>query len=146
MIWRLAGRGGFRTVVGWPFPCQAWSIGYLTILFFHRYCTKPHQQWASVSLSVSQNWGISHQTLSGMVHRASDHLFFLHRHCTKPHQQWAPVQALKLPTISICTVFQGEAIGDDGKSPKPLFWVETASFWVEAFDGFLVEIVGAPNK
>ena len=36
----------------------------------------------------------------------------------------APVRALKLPTISICIVFQGEAIGDDGKSPKPLFWCQ----------------------
>ena len=35
--------------------------------------------------------------------------------------EWAPVRALKLPTISICIVFQGEAIGDDGKSPKPNF-------------------------
>ena len=57
-----------------------------------------------------------------------------------------PVRALKLPTISICIVFQGEAIGDDGKSPKPLFWVETASFQVEVFDGFLVDFLGAPNK
>ena len=57
-----------------------------------------------------------------------------------------PVRALKLPTISICIVFQGEAIGDDGKSPKPLFWVETASFRVEVFDGFLVDFLGAPNK
>ena len=47
--------------------------------------------------------------------------------------KWAPVRALKLPTISICIVFQGEAIGDDGKSPKPLFWVETASFRVDVF-------------
>ena len=60
--------------------------------------------------------------------------------------KWVPVRALKLPTISICIVFQGEAIGDDGKSPKPLFWVETASFWVEVFDGFLVEFLGGPNK
>ena len=50
--------------------------------------------------------------------------------------KWAPVRALKLPTISICIVFQGEAIGDDGKSAKPLIWVKTASVWVEAFDGF----------
>ena len=42
-----------------------------------------------------------------------------------------PVRALKLPTISICIVFQGEAIGDNGRSPKALFWVETASFRVE---------------
>ena len=57
-----------------------------------------------------------------------------------------PVRALKLPTISICIVFQGEAIGDDGKSPKPLFWVETADFRVEVFDGFLVDFWGANNK
>ena len=48
--------------------------------------------------------------------------------------KWPPVRALKLATISICIVFQGEPIGDDGKSPKPLFWVETASFRVEVFD------------
>ena len=33
-----------------------------------------------------------------------------------------PVRALELPYTSKCTVFQGEAIGDDGKSPKPYFW------------------------
>ena len=53
--------------------------------------------------------------------------------------KWAPVRALKLPTISNCIVFQGEAIGNDGKAPKPLFWVETQSFRVEVFDGFLVD-------
>ena len=57
-----------------------------------------------------------------------------------------PVRALKLPTTSKCTVFQGEAIGDDGKSPKTLFWVETASFRVEVFDGFWSFFFGAPNK
>ena len=36
-----------------------------------------------------------------------------------------PVRALKLPTTSKCIVFQGEAIRDDGKSPKSLFGVET---------------------
>ena len=60
--------------------------------------------------------------------------------------KWAPVRALKLPTISICIVFQGEAIGDDGKSPKPLFWVETADFRVDIFGRFLVDFWGAPNK
>ncbi len=45
-----------------------------------------------------------------------------------------PMRALKLPTISICIAFQGEAIGDDGKSPKPLVWFETVSFRVEVFD------------
>ena len=57
-----------------------------------------------------------------------------------------PVRALKLPTKSICIVFQGEAIGDDGKSPKPLFWVETADFRVEVFGRFFVDFWGAPNK
>ena len=60
--------------------------------------------------------------------------------------KWVPVRALKLPTISICIVFQGEAIGDDGKSPKPLFWVETADFRVDIFGRFLVDFWGAPNK
>ena len=60
--------------------------------------------------------------------------------------KWHPVRALKLPTISICIVFQGEAIGDDGKSPKALFWVETADFRVDIFGRFLVDFWGAPNK
>ena len=60
--------------------------------------------------------------------------------------KWAHVRAQKLPTISICIVFQGEAIGDDGKSPKPLFCVEMASLRVEVFDGFLVDFFGAPYK
>ena len=60
--------------------------------------------------------------------------------------KWPPVRALKLPTISICIVFHGEAIGDDGKSPKPLFGVETASFRVEVFDCFFEDSLGAPNK
>ena len=55
-----------------------------------------------------------------------------------------PVRALKLPTISTCIVFQGEAIGDDGKSPKPLFRVETASFWVDIFGRFWVDFLGCP--
>ena len=64
----------------------------------------------------------------------------------KISMKWVPVRALKLPTISICIVFQGEAIGDDGKSPKPLFWVETADFRVDIFGRFLVDFWGAPNK
>ena len=57
-----------------------------------------------------------------------------------------PVRALKLPYPSKCTVFQGETIRDNGRSPKALFWVETASFRVEVFDGILVDFLGAPNK
>ena len=57
-----------------------------------------------------------------------------------------PVRALKLPYPSKCIVFQGEAIPDNGRSPKALFWVETASFQVEVFDGFLVDFFGASNK
>ena len=44
-----------------------------------------------------------------------------------------PVRALKVPYSSKCTVFQGEAIRDDGKSPNSLFWVETADFRVAQF-------------
>ena len=58
--------------------------------------------------------------------------------------KWDPARALKLPTISICIVFQSEAIGDDGKSPKPLFGVETASFRGAVFDGFFCGFFGCP--
>ena len=53
-----------------------------------------------------------------------------------------PVRALKVPYSSKCTVFQGEAIRDDGKSPNPLFWVETADFQVDIFGRFLVDFFG----
>ena len=46
-----------------------------------------------------------------------------------------PVRALNIPILSKCMAFQGEAIRDDGKSPKPLFWVKTAGFRVEVLDG-----------
>ena len=55
-----------------------------------------------------------------------------------------PVRALKVPYSSKCTVFQGEAIRDDGKSPNPLFWVETADFRVDIFGRFLVDFLGCP--
>ena len=54
-----------------------------------------------------------------------------------------PVRALKVPYSSKCTVFQGEAIRDDGKSPNPLFFVETADFRVDIFDRFFVDFWGA---
>ena len=49
-----------------------------------------------------------------------------------------PVRALKVPYSSKCTVFRGEAIRDDGKSPNPLFWVETADFRADIFGRFSV--------
>ena len=63
------------------------------------------------------SWGVGVKNLTARV--APDMLG------GKMGTKWVTVRALKLPTISICIVFPGEAIGDDGKSPKPLFWVET---------------------
>ena len=57
----------------------------------------------------------------------------------------APGRALNVSPILKCTVFQGEAVRDDGKSPNPLFWVKTAVFRSDifpqimlAFEGFLL--------
>ena len=55
-----------------------------------------------------------------------------------------PVQALNAPYSSIVIVFQGEAIRDDGKSPNPLFWVETEGFRVDIFGRFLMDFLGCP--
>ena len=55
-----------------------------------------------------------------------------------------PVRALNIPTISKCTVFRGEAIRDDGRSPNPVFWVETAGFRVDVFGRCLVDFLGCP--
>ena len=58
-----------------------------------------------------------------------------------------PGRALNISTILKCTVFRGEAVRDDGRSPNPLFWVETAGFRVDVFGRFLVDFFwGAPNK
>ena len=58
-----------------------------------------------------------------------------------------PVRALKVPYSSKCTVFRGEAIRDDGRSPNPLFWVETADFRVDIFGRFFVDFfVDFPNE
>ena len=56
------------------------------------------------------------------------------------------VRALKVSTISNSTVFQGEAIREDGRSPGPLFWVEMSDFRVDFLGRFLVDFWGDPNK
>ena len=58
--------------------------------------------------------------------------------------EMVPVRALNTPTISKCTVLRGEAVRDDGRSPIPLFCVESASFRVDVFDQFFVELLGCP--
>ena len=55
-----------------------------------------------------------------------------------------PVRALNAPTISKCTALRGEAVRDDGRSPNPLFGVETAGFRVDIFGRFLVDFLGCP--
>ena len=47
-----------------------------------------------------------------------------------------PWRALKVSTISNSTVFRGEAIREDGRSPEPLFWVEMGDFQVDFFGRF----------
>ena len=42
--------------------------------------------------------------------------------------------------------FRGDAIRDDGRSPNPLFRVETASFRADFFCNFLVEFVALKNS
>ena len=60
--------------------------------------------------------------------------------CTKR----VPVRAQKVPHSLKCTVFRGEAIRDDGRSPNPLFWAKTADFRVDIFGRFLVDFLGCP--
>ena len=55
-----------------------------------------------------------------------------------------PVGALNAPTISKCTALRGEANHDDGRSPNPLFWLETEGFRVDIFGRFLVDFLGCP--
>ena len=62
----------------------------------------------------------------------------------KMGMKMVPVRALNAPTISKCTVLRGEANRDDGRSPNPLFWVETEGFRVDIFGRFLVDFLGCP--
>ena len=55
-----------------------------------------------------------------------------------------PVGALNASTISKRRVLRGEAIRDNGRSPNPLFGVETAGFRVDVFGRFLVDFLGCP--
>ena len=52
---------------------------------------------------------------------------------SKMGTKMVPVRALNTPTISKCTVLLGETVRDDGRSPNPLLFVETAGFRVDIF-------------
>ena len=88
--------------------------------------------------SPNMSWGVGVKNLT--ARNSPDMLG--EKICTKR----VPVRALNIPTISKCTVFRGEAIRDDGKSPNPVFWVETAGFRVDVFGRFSEFFFGAPNK
>ena len=55
-----------------------------------------------------------------------------------------PVGALNAPTISKCTALRDEANRDDGRSPNPVFCIETEGFGVDIFGRFLVDFLGCP--
>ena len=55
-----------------------------------------------------------------------------------------PVGALNASTISKCTALRDEAVRDDGRSPNPLFGVETEGFHVNSFGRFLIDFLGCP--
>ena len=55
-----------------------------------------------------------------------------------------PVRALNTPTISKCTALRDEAVRDDGRSPNPIFVLETAGFQVDIFGRFFVDFLGCP--
>ena len=56
---------------------------------------------------------------------------------SKMGTKMAPVRALKAPSTISRAKFRGDAICDDGRSPNPLFGVETASFRADFFGNFL---------
>ena len=62
---------------------------------------------------------------------------------SKMGTKMVPVRALNTPTISKCTVLRGEAIRDDGRSPKPLFWaLDVAKVLEERVFASIVEELG----
>ena len=52
---------------------------------------------------------------------------------SKMGTKMVPARALNTPTSLKCAAFRGEALRDDGRSPNPLFRVETAGFRVDIF-------------
>ena len=64
---------------------------------------------------------------------------------SKMGTKMAPVRALNAQSTILRAKFRGDAIRDDGRSPTPLFWLETASFRADFFGIFFVKIWGAPN-
>ena len=74
-------------------------------------------------------WGVGGKNLTARI--APDMLG------SKMGTEMVPVRALNTPTISKCTALRGEAVRDDGRSPNPLFGVETADFRVDVFADFL---------
>ena len=65
---------------------------------------------------------------------------------SKMGTKMVPVRALKAPSTISRAKFRGDAIRDDGRSPNPLFLVETASFWADFFCILFVDFCGAPNN
>ena len=65
---------------------------------------------------------------------------------SKMGTKMVPVRALNAQSTILRAKFRGDAIRDDGRSPPPLFFVETASFRADFFGNFLVDFWGAPNK
>ena len=65
---------------------------------------------------------------------------------SKMGTKMVPVRALNAQSTILRAKFRGDAIRDDGRSPNPLFWVETASFRSDIFRVFVVDFWGAPHK
>ena len=65
---------------------------------------------------------------------------------SKMGTKMVPVRALKAPSTISREKFRGDAICDDGRSPNPLFWVETASFRADFFGNGLRSPQGALSK
>ena len=63
---------------------------------------------------------------------------------SKMGTKMVPVRALNTLTISKCTALRGEAVRDDGRSPNPLFGVETGGVRVDILGRFLVDFLGCP--
>ena len=73
--------------------------------------------------SANVSWGVGVKNLTARI--APDMLG------SKMGTKMVHMTALNAPTISKCTALRGEAVRDDGRSPNPLFGLETAGFRVD---------------
>ena len=115
----------------WSCMMRAW---WSWMMHDHPWCIMMHDSWGFSFVGLG-GW-VKNLTARNLEDMLGD----------KIGTKRVPVVALNISTSSNWPVFRCEAVRDDQRSPKGLFWVETADFRVNIFGRFFVNFWGAPTK